>query len=119
MLGITAAEFYERGAALFFDFVHPEDREQVSAAFEGLFLRDEVYDTECRLRRPDGTWFWAHDRAVTTYEMNGVKYATGLLSDITPRKEAEQATRESEERYRLLFQRSLAGVFRCSQAGQL
>jgi PAS domain S-box-containing protein len=119
MLGIPAAEFYARGSALFFDAVHPEDREQASAAFAGLFLRDEVYDIECRVRRRDGTWLWGHSRALATYERNGVKYATGLLSDITPRKKAEQATRESEERYRLLFQRSLAGVFRCSQAGRL
>ena len=39
--------------------------------------------------------------------------------DITERRRAEKAMQESEERYRLLFQRNLAGVYRVSLAGQI
>ena len=39
--------------------------------------------------------------------------------DITARRRAEEAMAESEERYRMLFQRNLAGVYRVSLAGRI
>ena len=72
---------------------------------------------EFRIRRKDGEWRWVHNRAIQTFEKDGLRYASGLVTDITQRKAAEESLRESEQRYRLLFERNLAGVFRCSQVG--
>ena len=57
--------------------------------FEALFAKNQPYDVECRIRRRDGEWVWVHDRALKTYEKNGIRCADGLLSDITERKRAE------------------------------
>ena len=95
--GFQLEEIYRRGAAAFVESIHPEDVGRVSKALEALFLKGEPYDVECRVRRKDGEWIWVHDRAVATYEKNGMRYADGLLSDITSSKQAEETLRASEE----------------------
>ena len=55
----------------------------------------------------------------TYLEFDGKEYSFAYARDITERLRAEEALRESEERYRMLFQRNLAGVFRSSMDGKI
>ncbi len=117
MLGISSNEFYERGTNAWFECVHPDDVARARLAFCALFTQGKSFDVAVRLQRADGQWICAQFRAVAVHEKDGVKYASGLLSDITEQFHAEEALRQSEQRYRLLFERNLAGVFRCSHDG--
>jgi len=54
-----------------------------------------------------------------TYEKDGGRYAVGICSEITARKQAESALQVSEERYRRLFDRNLAGVLRVACDGRI
>ena len=51
-----------------------------------------------------GRWFQLHDRAIAWADGRYVRMEIAL--DITERKEMEQSLRDSEERYRLLFEQS-------------
>ncbi len=109
LLGYSADEFYQTGDSLWFNLVHPDDKERVKEAFKLLMISGEPYDIECRARKKNGEWFWAHDRGTVTSDSNGFRVATGLLSDITLRKAGE----ESENRYRSLFENMLEGFAHC------
>lgn len=117
MLGISPAEFYRRGSGAWFERVHPDDVEEARSRFEKLFETGRPFDVKVRLQRLDGVWIWAHSRSVATHVASGLKVASGLLSDITEQTRAQEALQQSEQKYRLLFERNMAGVFRCCQSG--
>ena len=112
ILGVSPAEFYAGEAALWFESVHPDDLPRVQKAFAELFAGRGAFNVECRQRHRNGQWKWIHSRADGLQEKNGVKYTSGLLSDITERKRSEAALKKSEERYRRFVENNLAGVFR-------
>lgn len=61
--GFTTDQILSGGEALWFDRIHPQDRDRVIRAFQGLFSDRAVFDVEYRILHKDGHWIWLHDRA--------------------------------------------------------
>ncbi|MBI1766220.1 MAG: response regulator [Acidobacteria bacterium] len=99
VLGYTAAEIYQNPQH-WFDSIHPDEVASVRAALTALFSQNVTFDLNYRASHKDGTWRWLHERAVATYEKDGVRYADGVFSDITQQRKIEEALRESEEHLR-------------------
>jgi PAS domain S-box-containing protein len=101
--GYTHEEMYEGGSRLWLGKVHPDDIAGLKRAYAALFVEGSPFDIEYRTRRKDGEWIWLHNRSIATFEKDGIKYADGIFSDITKRKEAEIAlSREKELSQRYL-----------------
>ena len=93
LLGGSSDEVNGREGLALLEFIHPDDIGSVRRAFELLFKGNQTYDMEFRVRGNGGEWIWVHDRAVSTYEKDGVRYASGLRSDASERRRAEAALR--------------------------
>jgi len=85
--------------------VHPEDLRRCMDTYTQAFDRREEFRMEYRLRRHDGEYRWIIDIGVPRFD-RGRSFIGYIGSgvDVTERKHAEQALRESEERFRLAAQ---------------
>jgi diguanylate cyclase (GGDEF)-like protein/PAS domain S-box-containing protein len=101
--------------------VHPDDRESaIEMAASLLRGEQDVVDHERRLLRPDGTPVWVSSATTLERDANGTPltfYAHAM--DITVRKEAEDALRKSEARYRKLIDEAPIGQLLCTADGTL
>ncbi|RYZ50064.1 MAG: PAS domain S-box protein [Sphingobacteriales bacterium] len=79
--------------------IHPEDMEKVSAAINESINEKKTFQLEHRVRRIDGTPGWTFSRAVPIFDSNGeIIEWFGTASDITDRKQAENALLETRKR---------------------
>jgi PAS domain S-box-containing protein len=107
--GRFCEEFY-RNPKVWIDAIHPDDRQRVAEAFS-RFRETGVYSEEFRIVRPDGTIRWIWDRGVLIHNESGeVARVAGIAEDITQRKQAEDALKESEKRFRNLSEAAFEGI---------
>ncbi len=94
----------------------PADR---LAFMRQLAAHGKVRGLECHLKRRDGSSFWAslYGRRVTGPDGRPI-YFEGHITDITKERNAREALRAAEEKYRLLFQGAMEGMFQVAPDGK-
>ena len=100
LLGTTRSELLNQRWT---QYVHNEDADLYYLHRKKLLETGEPQSCEFRMLRKDGTAFWGQWAATVSTGDDGHTELRTVLSDITARKRAELALRESGEQYHSLF----------------
>jgi len=101
------------------EFIHPEDWDRFDAAVTRAVKTGAGYVVEIRIFRSDGEVRTVSARCVAETDADGtVVRLIGTTQDVTDRKQAEEKLRESELKYRTIFENAPLGLFRSTPEGR-
>jgi PAS domain S-box-containing protein len=117
--GFTAKELLSLTPERMKVLIHPEDQERVWGLLENRLTGKAMPPHyECRGIRKNGSVMWME---IFTHQIiyNGKPALQGAIIDITERKHAEEALRESEEKYKTLVETSPDAVTATDLEGKI
>ena len=107
-----------------FDQVHPDDLPILQQSIANSAQNLQLWKHEWRITTSSGELKWLKGHARPEKQANGDIVWDGMVMDITELKHAEEALKQSERKFRTLFEKSADGIllyngqvfFDCNQA---
>lgn len=103
-----------------FEYVHPDDLNNVLEIVRRALVAGTSAKFEYRYRHADGHYVWLESSGNPVLDEKGQLTGAVLSTrDITQRKQMEDAVRNSEAKYRMLFEKTPLGIYQTSLEGKL
>lgn len=96
-----------------------KDRKMVRDKIDEAVKLGTRFEIEYRIQHANGSIIWVSERGNPIYNDQGQIHAIkGLIQNITKRKNIEQSLRDTESRYRSIFENAIEGIFQTSPNGR-
>lgn len=96
---------------IFLEHVLPEDRDRVRGRIQEGVAKQQDWEIECRIRRVDGEMRWILVAGgLERTPADPRSRISGIVQDITERKQVEEKLRTSEEQFRAMFELASIGM---------
>ncbi len=113
---------YVRSVSGWLDIIHPDERDSMDRYLQGeVISKHQPFNKEYRIvRKSDGVTRWVLGQGQVAFDDKGeILSMIGTIQDITDRKNAEEALRLSEERFRTVFENVSIGIYRTTPDGRI
>ena len=107
-------------------YIHPDDRhfytECLRKLIAGCKSADCTFRWDTSLEKHLGHWRYMHDAGIAEFLNDNIKAPTAIyctLNDITEKVEQERAERQMTDKYRIIFEQSIAGLAFYDNNGRL
>lgn len=118
--GYHASEFIGNKSLTYASIIHPEDQADCRKKIEEAILEKRHYEFEYRIVNHKGETVWVNENGKGIYNPEGhLEYLDGIITDITRRKEAELAAKESDLKYKELMDFLPQPVFELNLKGDV
>lgn len=120
LTGYRPEELLSNAVTSFEELIHPDDRSAVRLQVVEALRQRRCYVVEFRIRHRNGQYRWVTERgaAFRVAESRPCQRIAGHIQDATAKKEAEEIYRESERRYRSIFENTVEGIYQSTKAGR-
>ena len=119
--GYPPDDFINNHKLAFVDVVSPDHREPLWEKWQQAIRERQAFEDEYPIIARDGSkkWIWERGRGVFSDEGN-LMFLEGFITDVTQRRQADEALKDSNRRYQELFEKSrrqeelYLSMFNCS-----
>jgi len=101
-------------------FIHPDDIENVSSLIDASVKDNKPWEIEYRIIQNGGALRWVSEKGRAVFNSLGiVDFIDGFILDISERKLMSTLLKESEEKYRTLFEQAQIGIYQTTPEGEI
>ena len=116
LLGYDADTMIGRSAL---GFLHPDDVAETAGVLSRAIAEERADRVLCRVRHAAGHWVWVQFTGRPFRNREGERRVAVVGRDISDRLAAEHALRESEQRFRVLFETARCGIIESDARGRI
>jgi two-component system sensor histidine kinase/response regulator len=99
-------------------FASPEAYQEMRRVVAHALDQNDMFETECRMQRTDGSQFWAYASGRSVSSQNLTRGAVWVVMDISRRRQLEEDLNKSEEQHRQVVDNATEGII-VEQHGQV